>query len=240
MLGSVTQQGRRRRTAGAVVRGPARRGTFVVRWRLRIGGLLSGVLLIASLGWLVFLVPTTPWWITPMFRSVDGLGSLLISLFTLVLWLGLPGTVAVLAWIRPGNAALRRRVLAMDTEGVWIYESATWWSTPRLVPWRDASPVRVYTLDHTDVEPADTGPALVPWDFLAFGDPPRATIHLLWLTATVEDIVAQARRRRPDLTVLDQRTPPVPGPGGWVLRRRRRPRCGASRRCSRRGRICPE
>ncbi|RSM84548.1 hypothetical protein DMH04_20720 [Kibdelosporangium aridum] len=205
------------------MRGPARRGTFVVRWRLRIGGLFSGVLLIAGLGWLAFLVPTIPWWITPMFRSVNGFGSLLISLFTLVLWLGLPATVAVLAWIRPGNAALRRRVLAMDTEGVWIYESATWCSSPRLVPWRDASPVRVFTLDHTDVDPADTGPGptLVPWDFLAFGDPPRATIHLLWLTATVEDIVAQARRRQPDLTVLDQRTPPVSGPGGRVLRRRR-------------------
>ncbi|KMS77352.1 hypothetical protein ACM01_01655 [Streptomyces viridochromogenes] len=198
----------------------------MVRWRLRIGGLLSGVLLIASLGWLGFLVPTSPWWITEVFRPVDDLGSFLGALFAAVLLVGLPGMVAVLAGIRPGNAALRRRVLAMDGEGVWIYESAKWWSVPRLVPWRDANPVRVYTLDHTDIDPADTGPGptLVPWDFLQFGDPPQATIHLLWLSATAEVIVAQARRRRPDLTVLDQRTPRVSGLGGWVLRRRRRPR----------------
>ncbi|MDO0910968.1 hypothetical protein QQM39_08900 [Streptomyces sp. DT2A-34] len=175
------------------------------------------MLLIASLGWLGFLVPTSPWWITEVFRPVDDLGSFLGALFAAVLWLGLPGMVAVLAGIRPGNAALRRRVLAMDGEGVWIYESAKWWSAPRLVPWRDANPVRVYTLDHTDIDPADTGPGptLVPWDFLQFGDPPQATIHLLWLTATAEVIVAQARRRRPDLTVLDQRTPP--GIGSWRL-----------------------
>lgn len=233
MLGSVKRRGRLRRAGGAVARGPARCGTFVVRWRLRIGGLLSGVLLIAGLGWLVLMVPMAPWLIAEMFRRGDGLGSLLIYLFTLVVFgLGLPGAVAVLAGIRPGNAALRRRVLAMDDEGVWSYESAIWGSTPRLVPWRDAGPVRVFTLDHT----ADTesGPTLVPWDFLAFGDPPRATIHLLWLTATVEDILAQARRRRPDLPVLDQRTPPGPGLGGWVLRQRRRPAPELTRRRRRR------
>ncbi len=191
----------------------------MVRHRVRIGGLVSGALLITSLGWLVFLIPTAPWWIAPMFRSVDGLGSLLISLSGLVLWLGLPATVAVLAGIRPGNAVLRRRVLAMDGEGVRIYHSARWGSVPRLVPWRDAGPVRLFTREHTDVDPRETGPAptVVPWDFLGFGDPPRATVHLLWLTATAEEIVAQARRRHPELTVLDQRTPT----SGRVLRRRR-------------------
>lgn len=196
----------------------------MVRWRLRLGGVLSGVLLIASLGWLVFVVLTIPWWIAAVFRSVNGVGSFLVALFAAVLWLGLPGMVAVLAGIRPGNAALRRRVLAMDSEGVWIYESATWWSVPRLVAWRDASPARLFSLDHTDGDPVDTGPGptLVPWDFLVFGEPPEATIHLLWLTATAEEIVERARHHRPDLTVLDQRRLPAPGPGGWVLRQRRR------------------
>ncbi|WP_158847699.1 hypothetical protein [Saccharothrix deserti] len=194
--------------------------------RLRIGGLVSGALLIAGLGWLAILVLTAPSWIAEVFRSADDLGSFLIALFAALLMLCLPAVVALLAGIRPGNAVLRRRVLAMDGEGVWFYESAKWWSAPRLVPWRDAGRIRVYTLDVADIDPADTGPGptLVPWDFLMFGDPPGGTIHLLWLTATAEEIVEQARRRRPDLTVLDQRKPPVPGFGGRVLRRRRRHR----------------
>jgi hypothetical protein len=71
----------------------------------------------------------------------------------------------------------------------------------------DAGPVRLFTRAHTDVDPRETGPAptFVPWDFLGFGDPPRATVHLRWLTATAEEIVAEARRRHPELTVLDQR-----------------------------------
>ncbi|CAM4074039.1 hypothetical protein KIPE111705_39190 [Kibdelosporangium persicum] len=185
---------------------------------------MSGVLLVAALGLLAFMVPASPWWIIPMFESVDGVGSFLITLFAVLLVLGLPAMVAVLAGIRPGNAALRRRVLAMDDAGVWIYESAKWWSAPRLVPWHDAGPVELSTRAHSDVDPAETGsvPILVPWDYLTFGDPPVAVIHLLWLTAPAEEIVEQARRRRPDLVVLDERTPPPAGLGGWVLRRRRR------------------
>lgn len=58
---------------------------------------------------------------------------------------------------------------------------------------------------HTGDEPRQYRPI--------FGDPPRTTVHLLWLTATAEDIVEQARRR-PDLNILDQRTAP---PGGSTV-----------------------
>lgn len=204
-------------------RGPARRGTFLVRRRLRIGGLFSGVLLIVSLGCLVLLILATPWWIPTVFEPVNDLGTFLLALFSLILILGLPAMAAVLAGVRPGNVALRRRVLAMDDEGVWIYESANWWSSPRLLPWRDASPVRAFTVDHTDIDSGNTGPqpTLVPWDYLVFGDLPAECIHLLWLTATAEEIIEQARRRRPDINVLDQRAPPASGVSGWVLRWRR-------------------
>ncbi|ONI91250.1 hypothetical protein ALI22I_09255 [Saccharothrix sp. ALI-22-I] len=215
------REGRERITN--VPRRPARRGTFVVRHRLRIGGLVSGACLLAGLAVLTLTVLSTPWWIVDMFRPVQGVGGLLIALFALLIVLGLPAVVALPAGIRPGNAALRRRVLAMDGEGVWIYESALWWSAPYVVPWRDAGLIRASTRDHTDVDAAETGPTptLVPWDYLDFGDPPRAGVHLRWLTATAEEIVEQARLRRPDLVFLDRRTPPPAGLGGWVLRRRR-------------------
>ncbi|MCO1574556.1 hypothetical protein M8C13_02140 [Crossiella sp. SN42] len=196
----------------------------MVRWRLRAGGLLSGALLIAGLGLLGLVVLAIPWWIPEVFRSVHDVGSLLIALFAALFFLCLPAVVAVVAGSRPGNAVLHRRVLAMDGQGVWIYKSAMWRSTPHLVPWREAGPVRLSTLDPADDDGSGLGPVLVPWDFLTFGEPPKDTIGLVGLTATAEEIVRQARLRQPELTVLDQRTPPAPGLGGWVLRRRRRSR----------------
>lgn len=193
----------------------------MVRRRLRAGGLVSGLVFVVCLALLGFLVLTAPWSVGSVFRVVDGVGSFLGALFAAAVVLGIPATVALLAGIRPGNAALRRRVLAMDDEGVWVYESALWRSAPRLVPWRDADPVSLVTREDTDAADTGPGPTLVPWDYLLFGEPPRACVHLLWLTATAEDIVGQARLRRPELTVLDERTPPAPGFGGRVLRRRR-------------------
>ncbi|QUH04371.1 hypothetical protein HUO13_29545 [Saccharopolyspora erythraea] len=198
----------------------------MVRARLRIGGLLSGALLIAGVVSSGIVVLTVPWWVGALLGSVDGVATAFAALLVGVLVLGLPFSVAVLAGIRPGNAALRRRVLAMDGEGVWVYESELWWTAPRLVPWKDVGRVRAFTEESADVDAADTGPSptLVPWDYLTFGDPSQAAVHLLWLTATAEEIVVQARARRPDLVFLDERKPPAPGFGGWILRRRRQTR----------------
>ncbi|AXK32169.1 hypothetical protein DVA86_05380 [Streptomyces armeniacus] len=221
----MTWRGDRRRRAadGAEPRKPARRGTYVVRQRLRLGGLVSGVLLVGGLAALAAVVLTLPWWITAPFREAEHVGDVLIGLFAALIVLGLPAMVATLAGLRTGNAALRRRVLAMDVTGVWVYPSARWWRNPYVVRWHQAAPVRAFTLEYTPGGGDQTfGPTLVPWDYVAFGEPVcGATVHLLWLTATVEEIVAETRLRCPELVFRDERTPPPPGIGGWVLRRRR-------------------
>lgn len=223
----VTWRGHRRRTAdGAAPRGPARRGTYVVRHRLRPGSLLSGALLVGSLATLTFIVLALPWLVVSVHHDAGGgAGGWLSAAVGLLFWLGFFALVAIIAGLRRGNAALRRRVLAMDDAGVWEYTSARWRQPPDLVPWHQAGPVRAITESEVAKgEDPMLGPTLVPWDHVQFGEPPRAGVHVLWLTATVEEIAAEAQRRRPHLVFLDHRTPAQRGLSGWVLRRRRRTR----------------
>lgn len=66
------------------------------------------------------------------------------------------------------------------------------------------------------------GPEFAPWEltFVHHRDD-TYTLHVLRLTATVEQIVEQARRHRPDLTFNDEREPAETGAGDWLLRHRR-------------------
>ncbi|RZS34254.1 hypothetical protein EV193_10941 [Herbihabitans rhizosphaerae] len=161
---------------------------FVVRQRLRIGGVISGALLVASTYVILLAVLTVPWWIGQVFNEVNGIGSFLITCAGVLVVIGLPAAVAVVAASRPGNAALRRRELVLDADGMWIYESALWWTPPRLIPWAAASPMRG-----------------VPWDYLVFGDPPQGACRLVYLTASPEEIVAHGRHWYPGLEFADER-----------------------------------
>ena len=203
------------------------RDAFVVRHRVRLGGLVSGSALVAAVAAAVLVVVTAPFWLVPMARDVHDVETAFVAVFAALLVVGLPCGIAVIAGVRPGNAALRRRVLAIDDAAIWIYRSAWWWSAPVRLPWAEVSGLRARTVEPAEV-PSDQsgpGPIFVPWDHLVVeartGGAGQA-IGLMLLTASVEQIVDQARSRRPQLAFRDDRLPPAPGISGRVLRRRRR------------------
>lgn len=144
-------------------RRPARGGTFAVGDRLRIGGLISAAGLVAGVAASGFIVlgAFADWLINggPTHASV------LTALVGLLLMLCATGSVAFVAGSRPGNAALRRRQLAMDDHGLWLYSSALWWDSPVCVPWPELD--RIAAVSAWDMGPGDNpAPEFAPWDFL--------------------------------------------------------------------------
>lgn len=203
-------------------------GEFVVSQRVRLGGVVSAVLTVGGLLTTAFLVVSSPWWLFPLLGRAFGVDAIVPILIATVIIFALPLSIAVLAADRPGNLAMRRRQVAMDENGIRFYSSTRWWRAPFAVRWEDVA--RLIAFTETSDAPSLGGPTptFVPWDYLAFqlregaDQPLRGTrIHLLWLDATVEQIVAKAHEFQPSLPYVDERTPPPDGLSGRILARRR-------------------
>lgn len=204
-------------------------GEFVVSQRVRLGGVVSAVLTVGGLLTTAFLVVSSPWWLFRLLDRAFGVDAIVPILIATVIIFALPLSVAVLAFDRPGNLAMRRRQLAMDENGIRFYSSARWWRRPFAVRWEEVGRLIAFTETRDTPSAGGPTPTLVPWDYLAFqlraesDQPIRGTrIHVLWLTATVEQIVAEVHEFQPNLPFVDDRTPPPEGLGGRVLARRRK------------------
>ena len=192
---------------------------------MRLGALLSGASLVAAVAAAVLVIVSAPVWIASVARDVHDVETAFAAIFGGLLFVAVPCSIAIVAGSRPGNVALRRRVLAIDDTAIWTYPLAGWWSAPVRLPWAEVSGLSAHTVEFADVPPASgPGPIFVPWDHLvveARTDGAAQAIELLKLTASVEQIVEQARLRRPQLPFHDHRKPP-PGVQGRVVRWRRR------------------
>lgn len=201
-------------------------GEFVVSQRVRLGGVVAAVLTVGGLLTTAFLVVSSPWWLFPLLGRAFGVDAIVPILIATLIIFALPLSIAVLAAERPGNLAMRRRQLAMDDQGIRFYSSGRWWRPPFLVRWEELARVIAFTETRDDPSLGGPTPTFIPWDYLAFqlraDQPIRGTrIHVLWLTATVEQIVAKAHEFQPNLPYVDDRTPPPDGLPGRILARRR-------------------
>lgn len=157
------------------------RDAYVVTQRLSAGGVVSGVLFLIGVIATVVALVTAPWWLVGLFERAASTDAVPIGILTGVVIIALPLCVTILAKGRPGNAALRRRILAMSADGIWFYRSPAWWRGPTYVPWDEVASISAFAEQTT--APEVTGR----------------------LTATLDEIVAKAREFRPQLTVADER-----------------------------------
>lgn len=207
------------------LKGGVARTMFVISQRVRLGGVVSGLLTAGGLLTAAILAVSSPWWMFPMLGDAFGSNAIFPIGLAALIMLALPLAIAALASDRPGNVAMRRRLLAMDGEGIRFYTSR-WWQRPFRIGWDEFVRITAYTEIPGGSSRRGPKPTFVPWDNLAFQWGPEGTrgtqLHALWLTANVEQIVAKVHEHRSDLPFVDDRLPAADGFFGQILARRRR------------------